>query len=50
VRDDDEVAAYVDAIRALGTEGQTVLAGTNVGGLIPRLSDWIKAEAIPKSH
>jgi predicted TIM-barrel fold metal-dependent hydrolase len=50
VRDDDEVAAYVDAIRALGTEGQTVLAGTNVGGLIPRLSDWIKAGAIPKSH
>ena len=50
VRDDDEVVAYVDAIRALGTEGQTVLAGANVGRLIPRLNESVKAKAAPEAR
>jgi len=37
VRDDDEVVAYVNAVRALGTEAQAVLTGANAGRLIPRL-------------
>ena len=50
VRDDDEVAAYVDAIRALGTEGQTVLAGANAGRLIPRLNESVKAKAVSEAR
>jgi hypothetical protein len=50
VRDDDEVVAYVDAIRALGTEGQTVLAGANVGRLIPRLNQSVKTKAVPEAR
>jgi hypothetical protein len=50
VRDDDEVVAYVDAIRALGAEGQTVLAGANVGRLIPRLNESVKAKAVPEAR
>jgi hypothetical protein len=35
VRDNSEVVAYVDAIRALGAEARTVLNGANAGKLIP---------------
>jgi len=45
VRDDDEVVAYVDAIRALGTAGRTALAGANAGRLIPRLNERLEARA-----
>jgi hypothetical protein len=50
VRDDEEIAAYVDAIRALGTEGQTVLAGANAGRLIPRLNESVKAKAVSEAR
>ena len=43
VRDDDEVVAYVDAVRTLGTSGASVLAGANAGRLIPRLNDRLEA-------
>jgi hypothetical protein len=44
VRDDEEVVAYVDAVRALGSEAQAVLAGANAGRLIPRLNEGLRAK------
>jgi predicted TIM-barrel fold metal-dependent hydrolase len=38
VRDDDEVAAYVKAVSALGSEAQAVLNGASAENLIPNLS------------
>jgi hypothetical protein len=43
VRDDDEVAAYVDAIRALGPEARSVLDGANSETLIPNLRERLRA-------
>jgi hypothetical protein len=39
VRGDDQVAAYVDAIRALGPQARAVLDGATATKLIPNLSD-----------
>jgi uncharacterized protein len=43
VRDTDEVVAYIEAVRALGTEARTVVNGANAEKLIPNLSDRLKA-------
>jgi predicted TIM-barrel fold metal-dependent hydrolase len=43
VHDADEVVAYVEAIRALGTGAQTVLDGGNSEKLIPNLNERVKA-------
>ena len=45
VRDDDAVAAYVRAVRALGAEARAVLDGANVEKLIPDLRERRKARA-----
>jgi len=37
IRDDEEVAAYTDAVRALGKDGATILSA-NVAKLLPRLA------------
>src|SRR5262245_39767420 len=39
VRDGDEVAGYVDAMRALGTKARSVLEGANAEKLIPNLRE-----------
>lgn len=46
VRDDDEVAAYVGAVRALGRDAQRVLDGANVEQLIPDLHKRPKAPGV----
>jgi predicted TIM-barrel fold metal-dependent hydrolase len=38
VRDDSEVRSYVQAIKALGPEGEEILSGRNCAKLIPRLA------------
>src|SRR5262245_40419736 len=43
VHDDNEVVAYVNAIRTLGSEVQPVLHGANAEKLIPDLNDRVKA-------
>jgi predicted TIM-barrel fold metal-dependent hydrolase len=43
VRDDAEVAAYVEALRALGPDAQRVVNGANVEKLIPDLRERRKA-------
>ena len=43
VRDDDEVVAYVEAVRALGAEARAVLNGANAEKLIPDLNERLKA-------
>ena len=45
VRDDDEVAAYVAAIRALGPEAKAVLEAPKCTKLIPNLVDRLTAGA-----
>jgi predicted TIM-barrel fold metal-dependent hydrolase len=45
VHDDNEVVAYVNAVRALGSEARTVLHGANAEKLIPNLKDRVKARA-----
>jgi predicted TIM-barrel fold metal-dependent hydrolase len=50
VRDDDEVVAYVDAVRALGTAGRTALTGANAGRLIPRLNERLEARATSEAR
>jgi predicted TIM-barrel fold metal-dependent hydrolase len=45
VHDDDELVAYVNAIRALGPEAGTLLDGANAEKLIPNLSERLKARA-----
>ena len=45
VRDDDEVAAYVDAMRALGPDAMAILDGANVTKLIPDLDERLKSRA-----
>src|SRR5262249_5819778 len=39
VRDDDEVVAYVDAVRALGSDGRNLLGDENAKKLIPNLDE-----------
>ena len=39
IGDDEEVVAYVNAVRALGLEAQTVLDGINAKRLIPNLTE-----------
>jgi hypothetical protein len=48
VCDDDEVAAYVDAIRALGPDAMAILDGANVTKLIPNLDERLKSRSIGK--
>jgi predicted TIM-barrel fold metal-dependent hydrolase len=43
VADDDEVIAYVNAVRALGAEARAVLNGANAVKLIPDLNERLKA-------
>jgi hypothetical protein len=43
VHNDNEVVAYVNAVRALGSEAQAVLHGANAEKLIPDLNDRVKA-------
>jgi predicted TIM-barrel fold metal-dependent hydrolase len=43
--DDDELAAYVAAVRALGTEARAVLEGANAEKLIPNLKERMRARA-----
>lgn len=43
--DDDEVAAYVDAMRALGPEAKAILEGTNVTKLIPDINERLRSHA-----
>jgi predicted TIM-barrel fold metal-dependent hydrolase len=50
VRDDDEVVAYVDAVRALGTAGRNALIGANAGRLIPRLNGRLEARATSEAR
>jgi len=45
VQVEDEVAAYVAAVRALGAEGRRVVDGSNAEKLIPNLRDRVKARA-----
>jgi predicted TIM-barrel fold metal-dependent hydrolase len=45
VHDEDEVAAYVAAVRALGAEAPSVVDGANAEKLIPNLRDRVKAWA-----
>ena len=45
VRDDSEVAAYVEAVRALGPDAQHVLNGANIEQLIPNLRERRKPRA-----
>lgn len=45
VRDDAQVAAYVDAMRKLGPDARSVLDGANAGQLIPNLSNRHKEHA-----
>lgn len=45
VQDEDQVAAYVNAMRALGTEALRVVEGVNAEKLIPNLRDRVKARA-----
>jgi predicted TIM-barrel fold metal-dependent hydrolase len=46
VGDDDEVIAYMDAIRALGAEARAVLNGANAGKLIPDLNERLKPREV----
>jgi predicted TIM-barrel fold metal-dependent hydrolase len=46
VRDDSEVAAYVEAVRALGPDARRVLSGANVEQLIPDLHVRRQARAV----
>jgi predicted TIM-barrel fold metal-dependent hydrolase len=39
VRDDDELVAYVNAVRGLGSEGRNLLGSANAEKLIPNLND-----------
>ena len=50
VRDDDEIVAYVDAVRALGIAGRTALTGANAGRLIPRLNERLEARATSEAR
>jgi quinolinate synthase len=43
VHNDNEVVAYVNAVRALGSEAQAVLHGANAEKLISDLNDRVKA-------
>jgi len=43
VHNDNEVVAYVNAVRALGSEAQAVLHGANAEKLIPDLNVRVKA-------
>jgi predicted TIM-barrel fold metal-dependent hydrolase len=45
VQVEDEVAAYVAAVRALGAEGRRVVDSSNAEKLIPNLRDRVKARA-----
>ena len=45
VQDEDEVAAYVAAVRALGPEARRVVDGANAEKLIPNLRERVKARA-----
>jgi hypothetical protein len=42
VHDDDEVAAYINALRTLGTDAQSILDGANAERLIPSLGRRLK--------
>jgi len=42
VHDDDEVAAYINALRRLGTDAQSILDGANAERLIPSLGRRLK--------
>jgi predicted TIM-barrel fold metal-dependent hydrolase len=43
VQDDDQVVAYVNAVRSLGAEARSVLEGANAAKLIPDLGKRLKA-------
>ena len=43
VQDDDQVAAYVNSVRALGPEARAVLNGANAEKLIPQLGSRLKS-------
>src|SRR5262245_9590421 len=43
VQDDDQVAAYVNSVRALGPEARAVLNGANAEKLIPELGSRLKS-------
>jgi hypothetical protein len=45
VHDDDEVAACVRAVRALGPQAQAIIAGVHAEKLIPNLSERHKGRA-----
>jgi predicted TIM-barrel fold metal-dependent hydrolase len=45
VRDEDEVASYIEAVRALGPAAQTALSFENARKLIPNLSERLKTRA-----
>jgi hypothetical protein len=42
----NEVVAYVNALRTFGPEAQAVLAGANAEKLIPDLNDRLKAGSV----
>jgi hypothetical protein len=43
VRDDKEVVAYIDAVRALGSDGRNLLGSANAEKLIPNLNKRLTA-------
>ena len=45
VRDDGEVKAYVDAVRALGPNARAMLEGANAEKLIPDLKKRLRVQA-----
>ena len=47
---DNEVVAYVNAVRTLGPEAQAVLGGANAEKLIPDLNDRLKARSVSRAR
>jgi hypothetical protein len=45
----NEVVAYVNAVRTLGPEAQAVLDGANAEKLIPYLNDRLKARSVSRA-
>jgi hypothetical protein len=50
VRDDGEVAAYVEAVRTLGQQARTMLEGAAVEALIPDLRTRMKGTPLVEDH
>jgi hypothetical protein len=45
----DEVVAYVNAVRTLGSEAQAVLDGANAEKLIPDLNARLKVRSVSRA-